>query len=67
LLLTVPGISWVLAYTIAAEIGDIERFASPPKLAGYVIGARLQLRASDLIQCVVQDLVDPSHDGERDR
>jgi transposase len=35
LLCTVPGISWVLAYTIAAEIGDIERFASPRKLAGY--------------------------------
>jgi transposase len=35
LLLTVPGISWVLADTIAAEIGDIERFASPRKLAGY--------------------------------
>jgi transposase len=34
LLLTVPGISWVLAYTIAAEIGDISRFASPRKLAG---------------------------------
>jgi transposase len=35
LLLTVPGIGWVLAYTIAAEIGDIDRFASPRKLAGY--------------------------------
>jgi transposase len=35
LLLTVPGIGWVLAYTIAAEIGDINRFASPRKLAGY--------------------------------
>ena len=35
LLLTVPGIGWVLAYTIAAEIGDIERFASPRKLTGY--------------------------------
>jgi transposase len=35
LLLTVPGISWLLAYTIAAEIGDIDRFASPRKLAGY--------------------------------
>jgi len=34
-LLTVPGIGWVLAYTIAAEIGDIGRFASPRKLAGY--------------------------------
>src|SRR6266511_3539676 len=29
LLLSVPGIGWVLAYTIAAEIGTIERFASP--------------------------------------
>jgi transposase len=35
LLLTVPGIGWVLAYTIAAEIGDISRFASPNKLQGY--------------------------------
>jgi transposase len=35
LLLTVPGVGWVLAYTIAAEIGDISRFASPSKLAGY--------------------------------
>jgi transposase len=35
LLLTVPGISWVLGYTIAAEIGDITRFPSPRKLCGY--------------------------------
>jgi transposase len=35
LLLTVPGIGWVLAYTIAAGIGDIARFASPRKLSGY--------------------------------
>ena len=35
LLLTVPGIGWVLAFTIAAEIGEIERFSSPEKLAGY--------------------------------
>ncbi len=35
LLLTVPGIGWVLAYTIAAELGDIDRFPSPAKLAGY--------------------------------
>ena len=34
-LMTVPGIGWVLGYTIAAEIGDIDRFASPKKLAGY--------------------------------
>jgi transposase len=35
LLCTVPGISWVLAYTIAAELGDIARFPTPRKLAGY--------------------------------
>jgi transposase len=35
LLLSVPGIGWVLAYTIAAEIGDIARFSTPAKLAGY--------------------------------
>lgn len=35
LLMTVPGIGWVLAFTIAAEIGDITRFASPKKLCGY--------------------------------
>jgi transposase len=35
LLLSVPGIGWVLAFTIAAEIGEIERFSSPQKLTGY--------------------------------
>jgi transposase len=35
LLQTAPGIAWVLGYTIAAEIGDIARFASPTKLVGY--------------------------------
>jgi transposase len=35
LLLTCPGVAWVLAYTIAAEIGDIARFSSPAKLVGY--------------------------------
>jgi transposase len=35
LLMTVPGVGWILAYTIASEIGDIHRFASPKKLAGY--------------------------------
>jgi transposase len=35
LLRTVPGIAWVLAYTIAAEIGDIGRFPSAAKLVGY--------------------------------
>jgi transposase len=35
LLLTVPGIGWVLGYTIAVEIGDIGRFPTPVKLIGY--------------------------------
>ena len=35
LLMTAPGIAWVLGYTIAAELGDIGRFPSPKQLAGY--------------------------------
>jgi transposase len=35
LLTTIPGIAWVLGYTIAAEIGDIHRFPTPRKLVGY--------------------------------
>jgi transposase len=35
LLMTVPGVGWVLASTIGSEIGDIGHFASPKKLAGY--------------------------------
>lgn len=35
LLLTCPGVGWVLAYTIASEIGEISRFATPRKLTGY--------------------------------
>ena len=35
LLVTAPGIGWINAFTIASEIGDIARFASPAKLCGY--------------------------------
>jgi transposase len=35
LLLTVPGIGWVLGYTIASEIGEIARFPTASKLVGY--------------------------------
>jgi transposase len=35
LLMTAPGIGWVLAFTIAAELGHIERFNAPQKLVGY--------------------------------
>jgi transposase len=29
LLMSVPGVGWVLAFTLASEIGEIERFTSP--------------------------------------
>jgi len=35
LLNTIPGVSWVLAATIATEIGDISRFPSPKHLVSY--------------------------------
>ncbi len=35
LLVSAPGIGWVLGFTIASEIGTIERFPSPRKLVGY--------------------------------
>ncbi len=35
LLMSAPGVGWVLAFTIAAEIGEIDRFSSPKKLVGY--------------------------------
>jgi transposase len=35
LLMSAPGIAWVLGYKIAAELGDISRFESPKKLCGY--------------------------------
>ena len=40
LLLTVPGIGWVLAFTIAAEIGEIERFPSPRSSPATPVFAR---------------------------
>ena len=35
LLVTAPGFGWITAFTVASEIGDIARFASPAKLCGY--------------------------------
>lgn len=32
---TIPGIGWVLAYTILAEVGDINRFRSAKHLCAY--------------------------------
>ena len=34
-MMTAPGIGWITGFTIAAEIGDINRFSSPVKLTGY--------------------------------
>jgi hypothetical protein len=33
--MSAQGIGWVLAFTIASEIGQIERFPSPAELTGY--------------------------------
>ncbi len=41
---TLPGISWILAYTILAEIGDIRRFKNGKHLASYSL---LAPRADD--------------------
>jgi transposase len=35
LLRSCPGIDWILAFTIASEIGEIGRFPSPRRLVGY--------------------------------
>lgn len=32
---TLPGVGFILAVVIASEIGDVERFASPQRLASY--------------------------------
>jgi len=36
-LTTIPGIGWILAYTILAEIGDIKRFRNAKHLASYCL------------------------------
>ncbi|MHB8692201.1 MAG: IS110 family RNA-guided transposase [Solirubrobacteraceae bacterium] len=35
ILMSAPGIGWILAYTIASEIGEIERFPNPKRLVSY--------------------------------
>jgi transposase len=35
LLMSAPGFGWITAFTVACEIGDIDRFSSPVKLTGY--------------------------------
>ncbi len=41
---TIPGIAWILSYTILAEVGRIERFGSAKHLASYAL---LAPRAND--------------------
>jgi transposase len=50
---TLPGICWILGYTINAEIGDIGRFRSPKHLCSYSL---LAPRAND-------SGLDPEDDG----
>lgn len=38
---TIPGIGWILAYTLLAEIGDIDRFKNARHLASYSLLAPL--------------------------
>jgi transposase len=35
LLLTLPGVGWIHAFTLSSEIGDIARFPTPTRLIGY--------------------------------
>ena len=35
ILISAPGFGWVTSFTVACELGDIGRFASPVKLVGY--------------------------------
>jgi transposase len=49
LLLSAPGIGWVLAFTIAAEIGEIKRFSSPQNASLLICAApRCQARPGSL-------------------
>ncbi len=34
---SLPGVSWVLAYTILAEVGDVNRFKDARRLASYAL------------------------------
>lgn len=46
-LLTIPGISWILGYTIMAEVGRIERFPSARHLASYSLLAPMAHDSGD--------------------
>jgi transposase len=44
---TIPGIAWILSYTILAEIGRIERFPDAKRLASYSLLAPLANDSGD--------------------
>lgn len=46
-LMTLPGVSWVLAYTLLAEIGRIERFKNPRHLVSYSLLAPIACDSGD--------------------
>jgi transposase len=35
MLMTAPGVGWLVGFPIATEIGNIKRFSSPRELCGY--------------------------------
>ncbi len=47
LLMTLPGVSWILAYTLLAEIGDIGRFPNGKHLASYALLAPIAHDSGD--------------------
>ena len=33
--MSAPGFGWITSFTVACELGDVNRFSSPVKLTGY--------------------------------
>ena len=54
LLMTAPGVGWLVGFSIATVIGDIERFSSPSKLRGYTRKA-----ARSLARLAIPEFVQP--------
>jgi transposase len=49
LLVTAPGFGWINAYTVASEIGDIERFAAPASWSATPGSARASISLAPAI------------------
>ena len=54
LLMTAPGVGWLVGFSIATVIGDIERFSSPSKLRSYTRKA-----ARSLARLAIPEFVQP--------